>query len=80
MIQQETLTQIANGINSVPCPMCGESHRINLSLNSHHSFAQSSADWLFLPGGNVFVEIEEGDCEEFRERLILFLTEKLSSL
>ncbi len=81
MTDQDTLTKIAGGINSMPCPLCGGSHRVNLALNSTHSFAKSSADWLFGPTGDkVFVEIEEGACEGFRERIIRFLASFLTGL
>lgn len=74
----ETLSKMAAGINSVPCPLCGGSHRVNFSLNETHSFAQSSADWLIMPSGTkVFVEIESGACEGFRDRLARFLADKL---
>lgn len=77
-IDQEVLNNMAAGINSVPCPLCGGAHRVNLSLNETHSFAQSSADWLVMPSGNkVFVEIEDGACDGFRERLSRFLADKL---
>lgn len=77
-INQETLDNMVAGINSVPCPLCGGAHRVNLSLNETHSFAQSSADWLIMPSGSkVFVEIEDGACDGFRERLARFLADKL---
>lgn len=81
MTDQETLTNMARGINSVPCPLCGGHHQVNLSLNSTHAFAHSSADWLIGPSGDkVFVEIEEGACKGFRERLGRFLSANLFGL
>lgn len=78
MIDQETLNKMAAGINSVPCPLCGGSHRVNLSLYETHSFSQSSADWLIMPSGSkVFVEVEDGACDGFRKRLASFLADKL---
>ncbi len=77
-INQDVLDNMAAGINSVPCPLCGGAHRVNLSLNETHSFAQSSADWLVMPSGTkVFVEIEVGACEGFRDRFARFLADKL---
>lgn len=78
MIEQTTLINLTQGINSVPCPLCGARHRVNLSLNETHSFAQSSADWLIGPSGDkVFVEIENGACDGFRERLTRFVALKI---
>lgn len=75
MIHKETLSAIASGINSMPCPVCGRNHCVNLSLNSAHIFAKSSADWLVSRSGErVFVEIEEGACGEFRNRVARFLS------
>lgn len=76
-LKEEILNNMTQGINSVPCPLCGGNHRINLALNSTHSFAQSSGDWLIGPSGDkVFVEIEEGACKGFRERLTRFVSAK----
>lgn len=77
MINKIKLKKIEEAVNSQPCPLCGGSHRVNLSLNSNHSFANSSTDWLVFPSRNrIFIEIEEGACEGFRERLARFLTQK----
>lgn len=78
MITQEILTNMSKGINSVPCPLCGGRHQVNLSLNETHSFAQSSADWMIGPSGDkVFVEIESEACIGFRERLSRFIAANL---
>lgn len=75
MIEPGILAKMTEGINSVPCPLCGGNHRVNLALNSTHCFAKSSADWVISPlGDKVFVEIEEGACEGFRERLANFVS------
>ncbi len=77
MITEEKLKIIATAVNSQPCPLCGGSHRVNISLNSSHSFATSSTDWLVFPSKNrIFFEIEEGACEGFRDRLASFLMQK----
>ena len=52
MINQKALDNLNKGINSVPCPLCGKSHGVNLSQNSTHIFAKSSADGIFLPTGD----------------------------
>lgn len=81
MIEEELLTNMTEGINSVPCPLCGGHHRVNLSLNPIHAFAQSSADWIFGPEGDkIFVEIEDGACEGFRERLARFVSANVFGL
>ena len=78
MINQDTLTKIAGAVNSRPCPLCGGMHRVNIALNSSHSFAKSSCDWLIFPSGEkVFVEIEDGACDGFKERLTHFLISKI---
>ena len=78
MINQDILANMTKGINSVRCPLCGGRHQINLSLNATHSFAQSSADWLIGPSGEkVYVEVESGACDGFRERLSRFIAANL---
>lgn len=78
MKKLKILDNIAQGINSVPCPLCGGNHRVNLALNSTHSFAQSSGDWIVGPSGDkVFIEIEAGACEGFRERVARFVSAKV---
>lgn len=72
------LNNMARGINSVPCSICGGNHRVNIALNSTHAFAQSSGDWLIGSSGDkVFVEVEDGACDGFRERLACFVSAKL---
>lgn len=78
MLPQETLNKLAAAINSVPCPLCGGNHRVNVALNSSHSFAKSSTDWLISPTGDkLCIEIEDGACEGFRERVARFLSKKV---
>ncbi len=81
MINQKALDNLNKGINSVPCPLCGKSHGVNLSQNSTHIFAKSSADGIFLPTGDkLFVEVEDGSCDGFKQRLHQYLMAHISLL
>lgn len=74
MIHRETLTNMAEGFNRVPCALCGGNHRVNLSLNSIHAFSKSSGDWLVFPTGDkVFIEFSEDSCDGFKSRVVQFV-------
>lgn len=78
MINKTTLDNMAQGINSVPCPLCGKFHKVSFSQKPIQSLAQSSAEMLVLPSGDkLFVEVSGNVCDGFKSRLTSFILSRL---
>lgn len=80
MVDLKLLSNIEQGINMRPCPLCGGNHRVSLRQNSSHSFAISSTVGLVFPTGDtVHVEVEDGACEGFSRSVCDFLLSHANS-
>ena len=74
-MNESSIHNLQEAINSRPCPVCGKRHTVRLNLV--HSSTQSSTDitesCLSLGRYVLSLGFSDGSCEGFKERVIAFI-------